>query len=117
MRGLPLAHASEAGKSDGRSAGVTEAMSSYFVVSPQAHEVLQELPVLVLGDDIHGVACACAVEACGVEVGRGIAAAAAAAVAAVEAAIVAAVQGGIGTEPGGLVGAAVVVGYRSRRDM
>ena len=116
MRGLPLAHASEAGKSDGRSAGVTEAMSSYFVVSPQAHEVLQELPVLVLGDDIHGVACACAVEACGVEVGRGIAAAAAA-VAAVEVAIVAAVQGGIGTEPGGLVAAAVVVGYRSRRDM
>lgn len=100
---------------DGRSAGVTEVMSSYSVVSPQAaHEVIQGFPVLVLGGDIHGcgVACACGVEACGVEVGRGVAAAAA-----VEAAIVAVVREGIGTETGGL---AVVVGHMwasPRQDM
>jgi hypothetical protein len=111
--GSPLVHASEAGKSDGLSAaGVKEVMSRHSVVAPQVHKVIQRL--LVLGDDIHccGVACAC-----GVEVGRGIAPAAA--VAAVEAAIVAAVREGTGAEPGRLA-AAVAVGHRRaslRQDM
>ena len=108
---LPLVHASEAGKLDERPAGVTEVMSSYSVVSPRAHRVIQGF--LVLGDDIHGVA-----YACGVEVGRGVvpAAAAAAAAAAVEVAIVAAVregtaqQEGTGAEPG-TAAAAVAVGH------
>jgi hypothetical protein len=60
---------------------------------------------LVLVDDTHGCGVACA---CGVEVGRGVVPAAAAA--AVEAAIVAAVREGTGIEPGGL--AAVAVGHK-----
>jgi hypothetical protein len=111
-RCLPLVHASEAGKLDGRlPAGVTEVMSTDSGSLLQAHAVIQGL--LVLGDDIHGCGVACA---CGVEVGRGVvvvvvvaAAAAAAAEAAVEAAIVAAVREGTGAEQGGL---AVAVGHR-----
>jgi hypothetical protein len=122
--GSPLVHASGVGKLDGRSAEVTdsEVLVSHKIVSPQAHEVIQRFPVLVLGvgDDIHGwgAACACGVGVCGVEVGRGVApvaaaaAAAAVAVAAVEAAIVAAVREGIGAELGGLAAAAVAVGHR-----
>lgn len=72
-------------------------------VPPQARAVIQGFLVLV---DIHGCGVACA---CGVEVGRGVAPAAAA-VAAVEAAIVAAVREGTGIEPGGL--AAVAVGHK-----
>jgi hypothetical protein len=109
---LPLVHASEAGKLDGRPEGVTEVMSSYSVVSPQVHRVIQEF--LVLGDDIHGCGVACA---CGVEVGRGVVPAAA--VAAVEVAIVAAVREGTGAEPG-MAAAAVAVGHRGasqRQDM
>ena len=92
---LPLVHASEAGKLDERPAGVTEVMSSYSVVSPRAHRVIQGF--LVLGDDIHGVA-----YACGVEVGRGVVPAAAAAAAAQ--------QEGTGAEPG-TAAAAVAVGH------
>ena len=102
-RYLPLVHASEAGKLDGRPPeGVTEVMSTDSGVLLQAHAVIQ---------DIHGCGVACA---CGVEVGQGVAAvvvvvvaAAAAAEATVEAAIVAAVLEG--TE-GGLV--VVAVGHR-----
>jgi len=87
--GLPLVHASEAVKLDGRHAGVTGVMStdSDVPLPPQEHAVIQGF--LVLGDDIHGCGVACA---CGVEVGRNVApAAAVAAVVAVEAAIVAVV--------------------------
>ena len=99
-RYLPLVHASEAGKLDGRPPeGATEVMSTDSGVLLQAHAVIQ---------DIHGCGVACA---CGVEVGQGVAAvvvvAAAAAEATVEAAIVAAVREG--TE-GGLV--VVAVGHR-----
>jgi hypothetical protein len=86
-------------------------MSTDSGVPPQVHEVIQGFLVLVLEDNIHGCGVACA---CGVEVGRGVAAAAAA----VEAAIVAAVGEGTGAEPGGL--AAVVVEHRRaspRQDM
>jgi hypothetical protein len=103
---LPPVLASEAGKLGGRRpAGVAEVMSTDSGVPPQVPEVIQEF--LVLGDYIHGCGVACA---CGVEVGRGVAPAAA--VAAVEAAIVAAVLEGTGAEPGGL--AAVAVGHRRR---
>lgn len=96
--GLPLVHASEVGKWDGRpAAGVKEVMPRYSEVAPQAHAVIQGFLVLV--DNIHGCGLACA---CGVEVGRGVAA-----VTAVEAAIVAAVREGTGAEPGGLAAVAV----------
>jgi hypothetical protein len=117
--GLPLVHASEVGRLDGRPAGVTEVMSTDSGVPPQAHVVVQGS--LVLGDDIHGCGVACA---CGVDVGRVVvvvvaAAAAAAAVAAVEAAIVVAVGEGAGAESDELA-AAVAVGHRRaspRQDM
>ena len=109
--GLPLVHASEAGKLDGRrpAAGVKEVMSTDSGVAPQVHVVLQGF--LVPEDNIHGCGVACA---CGVEVGRGVVVAAAAAVAAVEVTIVAAGEG-TGAEPGGLA-----VGHRRaspRQDM
>lgn len=117
--GLLLVHASEVGKLDGQPAGVTEVMSpTDSGVSPQAHEVIRVSLVLVLGDDIHcrAVACACGVEACGVDVGRSVAAVVVAVVAAIVAAAVRegiVRQEGTGVEPGRLAAAAVAVGQDS----
>ena len=119
--GLLLVHASEVGKLDGQPAGVTEVMSpTDSGVSPQAHEVIRVslVLVLVLGDDIHcrAVACACGVEACGVDVGRSVAAVVVAVVAAIVAAAVRegiVRQEGTGVEPGRLAAAAVAVGQDS----
>ncbi len=116
---LPLVRG-EAGKMDGRPAGMTEVIPTDSGVPPQAHAVktmLQGLPgeVLVLGHDSRGCGAACAY---GVEARHGVAAAAAAAVVvskltpgvAAGAAIVVVVEEeeGTGAEPGRL--AAVAVG-------
>jgi hypothetical protein len=78
---LPLVR-EEAGKMDGRPAGMTEVIPTDSGVPPQAHAVktmLQGLPgeVLVLGHDSRDCGVACAY---GVEARHGVAAAAAAAV-------------------------------------
>ncbi len=111
--GLPLVHVSEARKMDGWHVvvGMTEVMPTDSGVPLRAHaEMIQGLPgeVLVLEHDIHGRGVACA---CGVEVGRDVAAVVSGlALGAAGAAIVVAVGEGTDTELGRL--AAVAVGHR-----